>query len=482
MIKLNRAEYLDKLHACWIGKNIGGTLGAPYEGGRTFLDVKSFVTPAGEPLPNDDLDLQLVWLIALEQTGAKAFSTNTLAEYWLDWICPHWNEYGLAKSNLKLGLLPPMSGELDNDKWKTSNGAWIRSEIWAALAPGRIDVAIKYATMDGMVDHGIAEGTVAEIFTAALQSAAYTESDIKTLINFALSKIPTDSMVHKTVSLIIKLYNDGVDYKTAREKAVEFNRELGWFQAPINLGFVTIGLLYGEGDFKKSVLYAVNCGDDADCTGGTVAATLGIIGGTKAIPKDWQSFVGDRIITVSINGMYHAFVPKTCSELTNRVYALVESVAKANEVQFEFTDEQTCYPAQEVAWLNKYTSKDLLARAPFSYDLLHYPALDIRVELDGSPRLNVLDQREIKITFKNFYGRPHKLNLRVIAPDCIETENYQKILTVDYPQPVHGISGKNSALIKIKAVKELSAVSRVYIEATADTIPYPIVIPVIFVG
>ena len=482
MIKLNKEEYLDKLHACWLGKNIGGTLGAPYEGNRAFLDVKSFNTPEGEPLPNDDLDLQLVWLIALERTGVKAFSTNTLAEYWLDWICPHWNEYGLAKTNLKAGLLPPMSGEVDNDKWKTSNGAWIRSEIWAALAPGMIDVAIKYATMDGMVDHGVSEGTVAEIFTATLQSAAYVESDILKLINLGLSKIPTSSMVHKTISLVIKLYNEGVDYKTAREKVVEFNRELGWFQAPANLGFVAIGLLYGEGDFKKSVLYAVNCGDDADCTGATVGATLGIIGGVKSIPQDWQNFVGDRIVTVSINGMYYWHVPKTCSELTCRIYNLVEQMARENGVQFAFTDQETCYPEDQLNNLNRLTSEHLLSRAPYSYDVKNYPALDIRVELDGSPRIAVNQSRKITVTFSNYREQPHKLSFKVIAPDCFEVENYQKVLTVDYPQPVHGVSGKASVELNVKAVKELSDINRVYLEATASTIPYPILIPIIFIA
>lgn len=482
MIYLNKKEYLDKVHACWLGKNIGGTLGAPFEGNRTFLDVKSFTTPEGEPMPNDDLDLQLVWLVALERTGVKAFDTTTLSEYWLDWICPHWNEYGLAKTNLKAGLLPPMSGEVDNDKWKTSNGAWIRSEIWAALAPGMIDVAIKYATMDGMVDHGTSEGTVAEIFTAAMQSAAYVESDILTLINFALSKIPTSSMVHKTVSLVIKLYKEGVDYKTTREKVVEFNRELGWFQAPVNLGFVAIGLLYGEGDFKKSVLYAVNCGDDTDCTGATVGATLGIIGGVKAIPEDWQKFVGDRIVTVSINGMYYWHVPKTCSELTTRIYNQVENMAKANGVQFAFTDEATLYPEHEIKNLNKLTSNDLLARSPYSYDLKLFPALDVRVELDGSPRLNHNESRNITVTFSNYRELPHKLSFRVIAPDCLEVENYQKLLTVDYPQPVHGISGKASVQLNVKAVKELSDINRVYLEATASTIPYPLIIPITFIA
>ncbi len=31
-------------------------------------------------------------------------------------ISPDWNEYGIGKKNLDLGLLPPLSGEFENDK------------------------------------------------------------------------------------------------------------------------------------------------------------------------------------------------------------------------------------------------------------------------------------------------------------------------------------------------------------------------------
>ena len=68
-MKLNRKEYIDKVRACFIGKNIGGTIGGPTEGKREILDVKGFSTPKGQPLPNDDLDLQLIWLRALEMQG-----------------------------------------------------------------------------------------------------------------------------------------------------------------------------------------------------------------------------------------------------------------------------------------------------------------------------------------------------------------------------------------------------------------------------
>lgn len=155
--------------------------------------------------------------------------------------------------------------------------------------------AAKYAVMDASVDHGVSEGVNAEIFTSSLQSLAYIESDIRTLINSALEKIPSSSMTAQTIRLVIDCYDKGMLYSEAREKVVEFNNSLGWFQAPANLGFTVIGILYGEGDYKKSLIYAINCGDDTDCTAGTVGATLGIIGGTTAIPAELKEHIGDKI-------------------------------------------------------------------------------------------------------------------------------------------------------------------------------------------
>ena len=485
MLQLNEKEYLDKLHACWIGKNIGGTIGGPYENAREFLDVQGFSSPSGEPLPNDDLDLQLVWLCAMEKVRPDYFSTNTLAEYWLDWLPPYWNEYGICKANLQQGLLPPMSGEVNNKKWKTSNGAWIRSEIWAAMAPGVMDVAAKYATMDAMVDHGTSEGTCAEIFTAAMQSYAYIESDLRKIIALALKKIPEDSMVAKTVNLVVDCYDKGIPYRQTRDMVLEFNKDLGWFQAPGNIGFVVIGLLYGEGDFKKSVLYAVNCGDDTDCTAGTVGATLGIMHGTSIIPEDWKEYVGDRIITMSISGMYYGAIPKSCTELSERVHALVPEVMRANKVQFAFTDETTDYPTEDLEKWNRLTSVDYLNCSPYSYLIDHYLQMAVRVELDEEPNVKPGDARKVKLSVisRPGFSITRRVHLKLLLPEGWTVEQYPKNLLLEYPQPKTGkIPGIAVAEFNVTVGEKTEAVNRLYAELTCDTIPYPVMVPIIFLG
>lgn len=482
MLKLNRDTYLDKLYACWIGKNIGGTMGGPYEGCRNVLDISGELLSGNEPLPNDDLDLQLAWLNALEQMGPKDLDANCLASYWLDWIPPHWNEYGICKVNLNAGLLPPMSGEIDNDKWKTSNGAWIRSEIWASVAPGAPDVAIKYAMADACVDHGLSEGTLAEIFTASMQSLAYVESDIKTLILSALSKIPDDSMIAKTVKLVLDCFESGVPYIETRERVVALSADLGWFQAPANIGFVIIGLLYGGGDYRRSLVYAINCGDDTDCTGATVGATLGIICGTKAIPSDLSENIGDRIVTKSLNGTYSWFFPKTCRELTERVYALVPTVMKANKIPFEFTDGEN--DISDISDLSRLNSRDLLDRSPYSYDINCGYYFSVRVEFDRIPRLHRDETIKVKLSIlsKREVEVDRKLMLKVLLPEGWSIDDYDKTITLPYSQPWNDIVGIATLELTLTAGERVEPINRAYVELTSPTMPCPSVVPITIIG
>ena len=187
-MKLNRKQYQDKVRGCWIGKNAGGVLGAPYECLRQInrVDFYSQDLSMGPPA-NDDLDLQIVWLAAVEKYGRRV-NASILGEYWLSYIIPNWVEYGTAKANLRAGLVPPLSGEVAN-VYKNSNGCFIRSEIWACLAPGHPEIAVRYAYEDACVDHA-GEGLYGEIFFAAVQSAAFVESDHRKLISIGLSYIP----------------------------------------------------------------------------------------------------------------------------------------------------------------------------------------------------------------------------------------------------------------------------------------------------
>ncbi|MDA3959636.1 MAG: ADP-ribosylglycohydrolase family protein, partial [Planctomycetota bacterium] len=220
---IKRQDYRDRVLGCWLGKNIGGTLGAPFEWRRQVNEVDFYTQDLhGEPLPNDDLDIQLLWLVALEERGLE-LNAACLAEYWCTYVTPHWSEYGTAKINMRAGLPPPLCGTVGND-FRDSCGAFIRSEIWACIAPGMPGVAAKYARRDGMLDHGDGEGTHAEVFCAALESAAFVCADLGDLIDIALSYIPPDCGVAQAVALARRCADEGIDWRDARHQILAQHR------------------------------------------------------------------------------------------------------------------------------------------------------------------------------------------------------------------------------------------------------------------
>jgi ADP-ribosylglycohydrolase len=365
-MNLNALEFRDKVLACWLGKNIGGTLGAPMEWRRQVNHVTFYTQNLeGEPAPNDDLDVQLLWLIALEEKGIE-ISAQTLAEYWTLFLTPHWSEYGTAKINMRSGLTPPFSGTLFNE-YKDSCGCFLRSEIWACIAPGNPRLAARYAYQDGIIDHGNGEGTYAEVFCAALESAAFVNQDIPTLIDLALSYIPGDCGVAGAVREAVNCYKTGKSWREARDLTLEKYRgrmffgiremisdedydrgfgtgQRGW-DVPSNICMILIGLLYGEGDFGNSVCTAVNCGEDTDCTGATLGSLFGILHGTAGIPEKWIAPIGKKIKTACLNlgelGYYGNQLPADVDDLTDRTLHLARQVIARFGSSFQVSDLPT---------------------------------------------------------------------------------------------------------------------------------------------
>ena len=165
-MRLDLATYRDKVLGCWVGKNIGGVLGAPFEGRRQFNDNTFYAQDLREgPPANDDLDLQIVWLAAVERYGRQV-DAAILGDYWLSYIIPNWVEYGMGKANMRAGFQPPISGSLDND-FKTLRGLHPFRDL-GLPGPGQPGVGRPLRVRDAVVDHA-EDGMHAEVFCAALQ-------------------------------------------------------------------------------------------------------------------------------------------------------------------------------------------------------------------------------------------------------------------------------------------------------------------------
>ena len=485
MIQFSLSYLKDRIFACWIGKNIGGTLGTPYEGKRELMDIHGFASRAGEPLPNDDLDLQLVWLRAADQLGPDALNSKVLGEYWCSWITPHWNEYGVCKANMRDGVLPPMSGEINNEEWKHSNGAWIRTEVWACLYPALPEKAIRMAYEDASVDHGFGEGTYAAIFVAAMESAAFVVNDANELLAIGLSKIPENCRVARSVRLVMDAYKNGVSWKDCRNAIVRDSEDLGWFQAPANVAFVVLGLLYGEGDFKQSLIYAIDCGDDTDCTGATLGALLGIMGGMAAIPEDWRAYIGDGIKSICITAGQSRY-PKDCHELTDCILNLLPVTLRPDHetlVRHEESirlGETTDLSGLDVASFRGRTFVESLAeRKQYSYTIegIYAEAL---VEFDEKPVIAPCGTLTGSITlFPRTFPEQRHYHVRFLAPEGWQVHSAKNLFT----PALHSTHRQYArTAFTITAGEQVEATNSIICEIVCPGRPTSLFVPITILG
>lgn len=439
---MNLQTYRRKVEGCFLGKTIGGTLGAPLEGKRNAFDVSYYLQDVSQGgIPNDDLDLQLIWLNAAEKYRDKVDS-SILGEYWQFYIIPNWGEYGAGKNNMRMGFPPPLSGHVHNI-YGESCGAFIRSEIWACLAPGNPDIAVRYAFEDAVVDH-FGEGVYAEVFCAALESAAFVENDIDTLVDIGLSYLPQNCGIARAVSCVRDCLQEQLNWKEARRRLLfevpgSFGAlccspeerddtpigKVGW-DAPSNIGLLVLALLYGEKDFSKTVCLAAACGEDADCTAATAGAILGILLETEKIDDKWTCPIGRDIKTMCVNACDQGvIIPKTVDELTERILRLApfflgeqcDLLCAEGGYQIAVKEGRDLFqtPKRVNAWQN-WEFSALLAQSPYVVRY-EFPLFTVYVDYQKDPYIEKDRARAIKLRIENRFYQQQWLTFKLHVPE-----------------------------------------------------------------
>ena len=287
-------RYLDSILGGWIGKSMGGAIGARFEGNKGWIEIRPEEMFPQEMPPNDDLDLQVLWLKVLEEKGA-ALASDDLAAAWLEGCWYPFNEYGIFRRNWRLGIHPPTSGAYGNQFWETGMGCPIRSEIWGYAFPGAPDLAARYAALDGTLDH-TAQSVGAEKMLAAMASMAFFVPDVRRLVAMSIHYLPTGTPIERLTRAAFQAYDEGLTLREARDRLMSLEGIPEACDAQINVPFTFLGLLYGGNDLQETILAALRCGYDTDCTLATAGALVGQILGASRIPQSLKEQVGDRLV------------------------------------------------------------------------------------------------------------------------------------------------------------------------------------------
>ena len=355
-LSYNAKDFEDKIQGAWTGRICGCMLGKTVEGICTnelvpFLketnnypmhryilrsDLTSEVVNKykygfmGRPyadeiegMPIDDDTNYVVLAQELIENYGKNFTSLDVANVWLtyqkkDAYC---TAERVAYCNFIKGFYPPESAIYKNP-YREWIGAQIRGDYFGYINPGNPQLASEMAWRDASISH-VKNGIYGEMMIAAMLAVAAVTNDIETIILGGLSVIPTKSRLHESIMKILTAFRTGVSKESCFEMIHEDYDEYtahGWCHTISNAMIVAAALLYGGGDYGKSICMAVETGFDTDCNGATVGSVLGMANGIQSIPTYWTKPINDTLHT-SIFGVGTV-------KISDRVKLTLEHIAK----------------------------------------------------------------------------------------------------------------------------------------------------------
>jgi ADP-ribosylglycohydrolase len=326
-------DYAERVYAGVLGKIIGVYLGRPFEQWthRQIEDrlgeIRDYVTghPALEPsrranplvVSDDDISGTFTVLRALADSGCRRDLTPAqIGQTWLNYVVEErsthwWGGVGVSVEHtvflrLKDGMRAPETGSAAHSGKVLSEqiGAQIFIDGWAMACPGDPELAAELARRAASVSHD-GEAIHAARVVAAMEAQAFVEDDVDTLVDRAVSLIPRDSTIFRAIDDIRGWHAGEPAWRHTRARIEErygYDRYRGICHVVPNHALIVMALLYGDGDFARSLTIVNTSGWDTDCNSGNLGCLLGIRNGVAGIGDERRAPVADRMYLSSADG------------------------------------------------------------------------------------------------------------------------------------------------------------------------------------
>jgi hypothetical protein len=321
---------LDKIKGGWAGQVIGCTYGGPTEFkycGTMIPDYTPIPWDASrmkwyfenEPGLYDDVYMDLTFVEVFETEGLDAPATAH-ARAFAEAGYQLWHANQAARYNILNGIQPPASGYWENNPHADDIDFQIEADFAGLMSPGMANTAAEICDQVGHIMN-CGDGWYGGVYVAAMYSLAFIYADIETIVSQGLKCIPEQSDFHKCISDIINWYHQYPDdwrrnwFECEKKWSADIGCPDGVFNAfnidaKINAAYITIGLLYGGGDYRKTIDISTRCGQDSDCNPASAAGILGTMLGYAKIPDYWKQGlisiedIDFKYTRISLNDVY----------------------------------------------------------------------------------------------------------------------------------------------------------------------------------
>ncbi|MEO6719430.1 MAG: ADP-ribosylglycohydrolase family protein [Ferruginibacter sp.] len=329
-ITLTQEQLKSKIKGGWAGQTIGVTFGGPYEfqfNGTFIGDYQPLKwydgylknTMVNNPGLYDDLYMDLTFVDVFEKYGLDA-PVDSFANAFANAGYMLWHANQAGRYNILHGIKAPASGHWINNPHADCIDYQIEADFAGLMSPGMPNTASQISDKIGhIMNYG--DGWYGGIYIGAMYTLAFTSKDIPYIINEALKTIPKQSEFYQCINDVIISYKKYPnDWKqTWLEVQKKWADDIGCpegvfvpfnIDAKVNAAYVTIGLLYGGGDFTKTMEITTRCGQDADCNPSSAGGILGTVLGYENIPAYWKMGLKEaedidfKYTTMSLENVY----------------------------------------------------------------------------------------------------------------------------------------------------------------------------------
>jgi hypothetical protein len=329
--EISEQELTDKISAFWLGQLVGNYYGLPFENNYvdepipilvdriyTHADDESldinrkdwrghipiFMNAVEGSFADDDTDIEFVTLMAVEKYGLD-ITYPEITEMWKKHINRRiWVANATARSLMRKGLIAPDTGRKENnDNWYQIDPQLV-NEIWSAFYPGMTKKAGERALWGARITNDD-WGTHPTIAYGVMISAAFFENDVNKLVQMAIEAVPDEGPYAEGIRDVVNWHKENDDWRDTRKLIHDkyYRYKKGSYEAPVsvvsslNNGLAGImALLYGEGDFMKTVGIAVSAGYDCDNQAATCAAVVAVMNGTECLPAELVEEFNDNYV------------------------------------------------------------------------------------------------------------------------------------------------------------------------------------------
>lgn len=334
-------RYKEQVYAGYLAKNIAVRLGAPVEPinwtyeriQQTFPEITDYLKPVENFASDDDINGPTFFVRALLDEETPEIDAAAIGRAWVNYAREGigmfwWGGDGVstehtAYNNLAKGIPAPASGSIEKNGLTMAEqiGGQIFIDTWGLLFPNDPRLAADFAEKAASVSHD-QNGIYGARFMTACISEAFGNSDIQSVIEVGLKQIPADSTYAKITRAVIKFHADYPDdFRLCRDYLNDnwgYDRYPGVCHIIPNAGICILSLLYGAGDFSRTIEIATMCGWDTDCNAGNVGTILGVMNGLDNIPAKYRQPINDTAIASSGLGYLNMIdIPSFAQELVN---------------------------------------------------------------------------------------------------------------------------------------------------------------------